>query len=86
MNRLVLSHPPRLGFTLLLCLGLALLGMQWARQWPSASHPSTETVAAQENLLRLTRELAAYQQQSLAQIDARLRVLGGLSLRIKGSG
>lgn len=80
MNRLMLSHPPRLGFTLLLFLGLALLGMQWARQWPSASQPDTETAAAQANLLRLTRELAAHQQQTLAQINERLHVLGGLSL------
>ncbi|MDP1681173.1 MAG: diguanylate cyclase [Burkholderiales bacterium] len=80
MNRLVLSHPPRLGFTLLLFLGLALLGMQWARQWPSDSHPDTETAAAQANLLRMTRELAAHQQQTLTQINERLRVLGGLSL------
>lgn len=79
MNRLVLSHPPHLGFALLLFLGLALLGMQWARQWPSASHPDTETATAQANLLHLTRELAAHQQQALAQINARLRVLGGLS-------
>ncbi|MBI5752685.1 MAG: diguanylate cyclase [Hydrogenophilales bacterium] len=80
MNRLMLSHPPRLGFTLLLFLGLALLGMQWARQWPSASQPDTEAAAAQANLLRLTRELATHQQQTLAQINERLRVLGGLSL------
>ncbi|MEK6663038.1 MAG: diguanylate cyclase [Pseudomonadota bacterium] len=80
MNRLMLLPPPRLGFTLLLCLGLALLGMQWARQLPSASPPESETAAAQINLLRMTRELASHQQQSLAQIDGRLRILGGLSL------
>jgi len=80
MNRLMLLPPPRLGFTLLLFLGLALLGMQWAQQLPSASQPETETAAAQANLLRMTRELASHLQQTLEQIDDRLRVLGGLSL------
>ncbi|MBT9613806.1 MAG: diguanylate cyclase [Burkholderiales bacterium] len=79
MNRLVLSHPPRLGFTLLLFLGLALLGIQWAQHWTFESQPDTETAAAQADLLRLTTNLAAHQQQTLTQINDRLQVLSGLS-------
>lgn len=80
MNRLVLPHPPRVGFTLLLLLGLGLLGMQWAHQWTSDTEPNAEIYAAQAELWELSSALAMHQQQALTQIDARLRALAGLSL------
>ena len=80
MNLLLLSHPPRLVFTLLLCSGLALLGIQLSQQRSSDSQTESDASIAQANLFRLTSELATHQQQTLADINQRLRVLGGLSL------
>lgn len=80
MQRLALTQAPRLFFALVLFIGLALLGLQWARHLPSTSRPDADTAAAQANLSRLSIELAAQQQQTLIQINDRLRVLAGLPL------
>ena len=80
MNLLLLSHPPRVGFTLLLCVGLALLGVQLSQQQSFDSQAESASSLAQANLLRLTNQLATHQQQTLAETNQRLRALGGLSL------
>ena len=77
---LLLSPPPRLVFTLLLCSGLALLGIQLSQLRSSDSQAESDASIAQANLFRLTSALATHQQQTLADINQRLRVLGGLSL------
>lgn len=77
---LLLSPPPRLVFTLLLCSGLALLGVQLSQLRSSDSQAESDASIAQANLFRLTSALATHQQQTLADINQRLRVLGGLSL------
>ena len=80
MNLLLLSHPPRVSFTLLLCVGLALLGVQLSRQQSFDVQTESASGLAQANLFRLTTQLATHQQQTLAETNQRLRALGGLSL------
>ena len=80
MNRLLLLPPPRVGFSVLLFVGLGLLGLQWTQHWLAPAQPNTSVAAAQENLLQVTHELAAQQQRTLTQIHEQLRVLAGLSI------
>ena len=80
MNRLLLLPPPRVGFSVLLFVGLGLLGLQWTQHWLAPAQPKRQVAAAQENLLQVTHELAAQQQRTLTQIHEQLRVLAGLSI------